>query len=258
MSSKTHTRRDDRTAASSPLRLIGVGVDGYASGRDAVVLGSVLARASGASLMLVAVHVEPVYTLGPLEGYDLKSARKQTSVKAIETRDSLAPEARVEVQSDTYIWRGLRHVVRAEHADLLVVGSSHEARDGHARLGKWTADLESHLERPLAIAPRGMQTRRDARLERIGVGVDGGPEAQAAVELAGSIAAAAGADLVVCEAEAGRRPAKALYELCEQVDLVVLGSGRRGPAGTVVFGPTSRALLRDAPSPIVVAPRPAG
>ena len=258
MSSKTQTQQHERTAPSSPLRLVGVGLDGYAGGRDAVALASTLADATGASLMLIAVHVEPVYTLGPLEGYDLKSMRKQARARAIETRDSLAPQARVEVQSDVYIWRGLRHVVRAEHADLLVVGSGQEVREGHARLGKWTADLDSHLERPLAIAPRGARNRRGARLERIGVGVDGKPEAQAALELAESMAAVAGADLVVREAERGRRPAKALSELCEQVDLVVLGSGRGGPAGRVVFGPTSRALLRDAPSPIVVAPRPAG
>ena len=217
-----------------------------------------LARATDAGLMLIAVHAEPPYTLGPLEGYDLNSMRELARATLIETRDSLAPQARIELQSDVLVWRGLRHAVRQEHADLLVVGSTSQAPEGHARLGRWAAELDSHLEHPLAIAPRGMQSRPDARLERIGVGLDGGPEAQAAVDLAESIATAAGAELVVCEARGERRAADALYELCEQVDLVVLGSGRHGPHGRLVLGPTGRAVLRDAPSAIVVVPRPAG
>jgi hypothetical protein len=55
----------------------------------------------------------------------------------------------------------------------------------------------SHLECPLAVAPRGMQDDPGARLERIGVGFDATPESEAALSLAGSIALAADADLRV-------------------------------------------------------------
>jgi nucleotide-binding universal stress UspA family protein len=142
-----------------------------------------------------------------------------------------------------------------------------------------------------------MQDREDAPLERIGVGFDGGPESQAALDLAGSIAAAAGGELVVRGVAAEREHAgladaalaaerehagladaalaaarttgarvqidvtpghvtEALYALCRQVDLVVIGSCRRGAPGRILLGRTGQALLRDAPSPMLVVPRP--
>jgi hypothetical protein len=39
---------------------IAAGVDGYPEGRDAAVLGSLAARATGAELLLVAVHPDPL------------------------------------------------------------------------------------------------------------------------------------------------------------------------------------------------------
>jgi hypothetical protein len=56
------------------------------------------------------------------------------------------------------------------------------------RLGDEARQLLCHLECPLAIAPRGMGSREKPQLERIGVGFDDGPQARAALELAGSIA----------------------------------------------------------------------
>jgi hypothetical protein len=68
---------------------------------------------------------------------------------------------------------------------------------GQVRLGDEARQLLCHLECPLAIAPRGMGSREKPQLERIGVGFDDGPQARAALELAGSIARAAGAALEV-------------------------------------------------------------
>jgi nucleotide-binding universal stress UspA family protein len=51
-------------------------------------------------------------------------------------------------------------------------------------------------------------------------------------------------------------PAPILSELGDHVDLLVIGSGHSGPAGRVVLGSTGRALVHDAPYPIVVVPRP--
>jgi hypothetical protein len=42
------------------LARIAVGVDGYPEGRDAAVLGATIARATGAELMLVAIHPDPL------------------------------------------------------------------------------------------------------------------------------------------------------------------------------------------------------
>jgi hypothetical protein len=79
------------------------------------------------------------------------------------TRDSLAPDARIVVDSNALVWRGLCRVSEREHRDLLVVGSSRRAGDGQVRLGERAQDLLYHLECPLAVAPRGTSKRMMSR-----------------------------------------------------------------------------------------------
>ncbi len=147
--------------------------------------------------MLIAVYEEPL--LEPLVPNEMgwTSVPKQARAMLAETRDSLAPRARVVVQPGTLASRALRQVARRERRDLLVVGSASGAQGGEVRLGETARDLLYHLECPLAIAPGGMRNVDKSRLERIGVGFDGGPEASAALELAAGVAAATGAELKV-------------------------------------------------------------
>jgi nucleotide-binding universal stress UspA family protein len=281
MASMTDARGDDRSARTTLPGLIGVGVDGYPAGRDAVALASALAGATGAELMLISVHVQSHYVLP--SGMDWKSVEKQAWATLTETRDSLAPGARIEVQTDALVWRALCHVADFTRAGMLVVGSSHDAPEGRAKLGQHAGELQEHLDLPLAVAPCGMQNGATRGLERIGVGFDDRPESHAAMELAASLASAAGAELTVrgvalpghrtaLSQAASRaadatgahtrvdithgRPTEGLRELGEQVDLLVIGSGRTGPAGRILLGNTGHALLRDVPCPVIVAPRP--
>lgn len=53
------------------------------------------------------------------------------------------------------------------------------------------------------------------------------------------------------------RPADALRELSSNVDLLVIGSRRWGPAWRVLLGSTGEALLHDAACSVVAVPRPA-
>jgi nucleotide-binding universal stress UspA family protein len=90
----------------------------------------------------------------------------------------------------------LRPICRCrEHRDLLVVGSSRQGPEGHVRIGKRTRQLLCHFECPLAVAPRGIHARAPLTIDSVGVGFDGGPESEAALALADSIATAAGATL---------------------------------------------------------------
>ena len=194
---RSHRRSEHDTTPVPVPHLIGVGVDGAPAGRDAVVLAAMLARATQAELMLIAIFEQPL-----LEGVvpaelGWTSVKEQARAMLARTRDSLAPEARIAVQSNALAWRGLLRVTRLEHRDLLVLGSTRRANDGQVRLGNVADELLSHLECPLAIAPRGMQEEAGARLERIGVGFDATPESEAALSLAGAIALAADADLHV-------------------------------------------------------------
>ena len=228
--------------------------------------------------------------------------------RSAQTRDELAPGARIVVETDWSVPRALERVVAREHRNLLVMGSSRRGPEGRVRIGKRTRQLLCHFRCALAVAPRGLGAAPERRLSHIGVGYDGSEESQAALALAGSIAVAAGAKLSVrgvvddrlpgvgwpsfgreqldcrsgCEltepmveslraqAQAAAdatgadvavdvdrgRPADALMELGEQVDLLVIGSRRWGAAARVLVGSTGEALLHDAGCPVLVVPRP--
>jgi nucleotide-binding universal stress UspA family protein len=108
----------------------------------------------------------------------------------------MAPSARINVTSDLSVPRGLTRLVHCERCDLLVVGSSMRAAHGQVMIGKRTRQLFDQVGCAVAIAPRGL-SRGEVKLRRIGVGFDDGPEARQALAVAGGIAAAAGAELVV-------------------------------------------------------------
>jgi nucleotide-binding universal stress UspA family protein len=293
-------------AATSPAAIsrIAVGIDGFPEGQDAAALGAAIARMTGAEVMLVAVHSAPLF---PVPGWNWRSLRKEAERTLSDVRRALAPGARTVAETDLSIPRALQRVVRREHRDLLVLGSSRQAPDGRVRIGKRTRQLLCHFECPLAIAPRGMHSEPDIELKRIGVGYDGGPESDAALELAGSMARA-GAELrvravvddrvpvllrsalrglvatewtniiaeeqqrlhdqaVAAAAATGAtanvevlrgRPADALLALSGEVDLLVVGSRRWGPAARVLLGSTGEALLQDAACPVLAVPRPHG
>ena len=185
------------SAPRSPATIskIAVGIDGFPQGRDAAVLGSALARAADAELLLVAVHPQPIVVLPT--GMDWASQEKEAAAVLTEIRDQLAPGARTVVETDLSVARALHRVIEREHRDLLVVGSSRHAADGRVRIGKRTRQLLCNFECALAVAPEGLRDRGMEPPRRIGVGYDGGPESDAAVQLASSLAAGSGAELGV-------------------------------------------------------------
>jgi nucleotide-binding universal stress UspA family protein len=183
------------TPKHSIVTRIAVGMDGFPEGEDAAALAAALAQVSGADVMLVAVQPDPLI-LPPL-GLSWKTAHKESEAMLQHARASVAPGARVLVETDFSVARALHRVVEREHRNLLVMGSSRRGAEGRVRIGKRTRQLLCHFECPLAIAPRGFSQRGLAAFSRIGVGYDGGQEAETALELGGSLAVAAGAELEV-------------------------------------------------------------
>jgi nucleotide-binding universal stress UspA family protein len=182
-----HASTSGKAAATSPAAIsrIAVGIDGFPEGQDAAALGAAIARMTGAEVMLVAVHSAPLF---PVPEWNWRSLRKEAERTLGDVRRAFAPGARTVAETDLSIPRALQRVVRRAHSDLLVLGSSRQAPDGRVRIGKRTRQLLCHFECPLAIAPRGMHSEPDIQIKRIGVGYDGGPESEAALELAGSMA----------------------------------------------------------------------
>ena len=183
-------------ARPAKIAHIAVGVSAFAEGQDAAALGAALARATGADLMLIAVLSNPLIL--PPTGISWKSLRQQAESALAQIRDHVMPDARVTVRTDISVARALRSVVARQHRDLLVVGSSHKAPEGSVRIGKRARQLIGYAGCALAIAPRGMHNKTDIPLRRIGVGYDGGPESEAALSLAASIALTARARLHIC------------------------------------------------------------
>jgi nucleotide-binding universal stress UspA family protein len=285
---------------------IAVGVDGFPEGHDATALGRALADVTGADLMLVMVHSDPLI-LPPI-GVEWSKLRREARALLHKARAAHAPHAHTTIETDFSVPRALHRVISEGRHDLLVMGSSRQGPEGRVRIGKRTRQLLCSFEYPLAIAPRGYSSRPSRRFSQIGVGYDGGPEAQAALELASWIALGAKTELELyavvddrtppigwsrfasggaahaewedavsaeierlgAEAENALsatganghvkirrgRPADALVELSEFVDLVVIGSRRWGPVKRVLLGTTGESLVHDAACPVVLVPRP--
>ncbi len=200
MSTSSHPATGRKHARShhrrTPVSRIAAGVNGFPEGNDAVALGEMIARATGAELLLVAVHTDPLVVLP--EGMNWKGLEEQAQKAVRDARDGFAPDARVRVETDLSVGRALQRVVQHEHRDLLVVGSNRHAVEGEVRIGKRTRQLLDSAACALAVAPRGMSTQPPRELKRIGVGFDAGPEAHAALKLAAGIASNCGAQLVLC------------------------------------------------------------
>jgi nucleotide-binding universal stress UspA family protein len=191
--SKTRSRQR-RASRGAAITRIAAGIDGFAEGRDAAALGKLLADATGAELMLVSVYSSPLVPMPP--GLDHASLRNESRRILREVRDSCAPGARTLTATNQSVARTLQRVVQRHHRDLLVVGSSRQGPEGHVRIGKRTRQLLCNLESALAVAPRRLHVK-PRPLGRIAVGYDGGPESDAALAVAASIADGAGAELLM-------------------------------------------------------------
>ena len=190
---------------SIPIARIAVGVDDYPEGQDAAVLAAMIACFTGAELMLVAVHPEPLVVLPRELGWT--AMREQAEALLRKTRDAHAPTARTGVETDWSVPRALERVVTREHRDLLVVGSNRRGPEGRVRIGNRTRQLLYDGKCAVAVAPRGLHQSTERTLANVGVGYEGGPESKKALAVAGDIAAAAGARLLVKGVVYDRTPA---------------------------------------------------
>ena len=116
--------------------------------------------ATGGELLLVAVHPEPLVVLPAEIGWT--AMRKQAEEELRQTRDELAPGARVVVETDWSVPRALERVVGREHRNLLVMGSSRRGPVGRVRIGKRTRQLLCHFRCALAVAPEASPLHQDA------------------------------------------------------------------------------------------------
>jgi nucleotide-binding universal stress UspA family protein len=173
---------------------IAVGSDGRPGSEDAVALGAAIASATGARLSLMGAF-PPSFL--PVEGVtDRKTLRAEVTRTLRGQRDRLAPDASIHTIVDGSPARALRHFAQRSHADLVIVGSHHASTPGHAAIGRTGRQLLYDAPFSLAVAVRG-SNEHGTDLRTVGVGYDGGPEAEVALAVAAELATAAHAKLVV-------------------------------------------------------------
>jgi nucleotide-binding universal stress UspA family protein len=178
-----------------------VGVDDREGGRDALALAATLTAVTGGELIAVRAYPhEALPSRAMVGGFeeDMRADASQELERIV--AESGATAQRV-IVGDTSPARALHHVAEEEHADLLVVGSTHRGQIGRVLVGGVTAGVLHHAPCPVAVAPLGYATHA-APPTSIAVGFDGGPEAQHALRLAGALAKACGAEIRILSAVA--------------------------------------------------------
>ena len=180
----------------APFSRILVGYVPTEQGADARALGVDLGAACGADLLLTTI-VEAVWIehvgdqTGPAVIHSGQRERAASALKeaAAELLDAAGighVERRLEASSSTA--RGLHDTAVSEHADLVVVGSSHHGALGRVLLGSVGNRLLTGAPCAVAVAPRGYATRRERKSGLVAVAFDGSPESRSALQAAHRLA----------------------------------------------------------------------
>jgi nucleotide-binding universal stress UspA family protein len=175
-----------------------IGFDGTDSGEDALALGLLLARATGAVPLVAVVHPQE-YPIGvgrvDAEWVAYLHERAEALLGRARRLAGDAPGAEFREVSAPSESHGLHDLAERERAGLVVVGSSRRGPLGRTFPGGTGERLLHGSACPVAVAPRGLRERPPDRPARIAVAYLDTPEAQRALETAVELAASAGARL---------------------------------------------------------------
>jgi nucleotide-binding universal stress UspA family protein len=178
-------------------RKIIVGYDGSDQARDALALGRVLAKTTNANLLLTRVFRRDI-PIAPGWERHLEALRAEAEVQ-LEEAAAILEDTDVEIRatgSSSAAW-GLQDLAESEHADLIVLGSSHRGRAGRVLMGTVSDRLLHGSPCAVAVAPRGFSELSDPGIRVIGVAFDATPESKSALAEAARIGEAASATLRV-------------------------------------------------------------
>jgi nucleotide-binding universal stress UspA family protein len=274
------------------FRNIVVGVDEHEGTRDAIALAKNLLAQDG---QLTLAHVYPgdphVYRSAS-PAYE--AAERERALELLEkTRGQEGVEAELSYIESPSAGRGLHSLAERQRADLLVVSSCRRGLVGRVLIGDDTRAALNGAPCAVAIAPTGYLNDSPSMRE-IGVGYDGSPESNHAIEVARTLANERGAKLSAFKAVAMPAtalspgplglgeiiaalvhdardsvaalggiephaaygpPAEELALYSASLDLLIVGSRGYGPFGRLVHGSTSQQLARIARCPLLVLTR---
>ena len=189
------------TTEGPTMSSILIGVDASARSEDAIAFGRRLADASSARVVVACAFAysdAPSRASNTSYRQDLADDAKQT---ARDMRDRLegiaADRLRITVTPNPSPAHALHDLAEAEHAEIIVVGSSHTGRLGRVTPGSTGERLLHGAPCAVAVVPHGYRTRAHQSIRRIGVAYDGSDEADAAVTAAVDLSRALDAELEI-------------------------------------------------------------
>lgn len=183
-----------RTYGHPMFRTIIVGYDGSERGDEAVALAEVLRDPRHGSLLLttasppIPVPAPPFVVAGP----DVRDTAEDLLSEARAKLEGRVPVRTLSVPDAPA--RALTETAEREHADLVVIGSTHRGTVGRVLAGTVAERLLHGAPCAVAIAPRGYE---GGDIRRIGVAYEGSPEAEAALRAAEALALELDAELTV-------------------------------------------------------------
>ena len=177
-----------------------VGYDGSDSGDDALVLGATLARSTDQPPLVVTVYPEEhAIGIGRVDAEWVAHMRRHAQEvsdcarRFLEER-GVQPDLRVLGSGSAA--HGLDDVAEAEHASMIVVGSSHRAARRRITPGSTGERLLHGAICPVAVAPRGLRDRPvETDVARVGVAYVDAVDAREALRVAAELAERTGASL---------------------------------------------------------------
>jgi len=159
-----------------------VGVDEHEGGRDAIALAKrLLARDGELTLAHVRAHDGDGYR-GPSAAYEASGWASAAELLE-KVRDEAGVEAHLRWPVSASVGRGLHELCELIGADLLAMGSSRRGMLGRVLLSDDTQAALDGAPCAIAIAPT-CYSREPVAMREIGVGYDGSPESEHALELA--------------------------------------------------------------------------
>ena len=174
---RTGSRRIARAQGARRVRpmfqTILIGYDGRERGGEATALAEVLRDPYQGTLLLTSAYPQDPRMVGGFGVSDeIEELGDETKQMLAEAREALPEPARVQIRavpSDSPA-RALSEVAAAEHADLIVVGSSRRSALGRQLPGTTAERLLRDAPCTVAVAPRGYS---GGDIRRIGVAYDG-------------------------------------------------------------------------------------
>jgi nucleotide-binding universal stress UspA family protein len=189
-----------------------VGFDGSEHARDALALGAVLTAGGGELIVCCVHHLESLSALlDPTEPRLDRAAAERCAEEATGLVGSVAVKPVLIAAAGTAIAQ--QHTAKQQHADLIVLGSSHRGALGRMFVGSVTQETLHEVSCPVAVAPVGFQRHpTDARVACVAVGHDVVEPTPDALSVSVALCEQTGAELLlvaVAEDAAVADPARA-------------------------------------------------